>query len=304
MDRLPDPVSLRNSTPVLQILNGSHKGKQFRLLSSQITIGRQNDCDVIFKDNPHCSRRHARIQKQEDSFLIESLNPKNPVLINKKSITSQILKPKDKITIGNVELLFLDKVPTVLPSKRSPAFVKPEKAKKTKLNFPRLALIIVLIGGAFLFFYEDKKPKEKLNLKTESEILKEVETLETLNEEESEKKALSPREKEARIAFIKGFRDYRKGYFHRALKLFQHCLILHKTNLLCHSYSRKSKVHIDNLIQKKIRLGNAYKKNKHYEACRAAFKSVEIMIQDSRSAIYREAKANRRLCEIQLENKI
>ena len=36
----------------------------------------------------------------------------------------------------------------------------------------------------------------------------------------------------------------------------------------------------------------------------AAFKSVEIMIQDSRSLIYKEARENRKLCEIQLENKI
>ena len=30
----------------------------------------------------------------------------------------------------------------------------------------------------------------------------------------------------------------------------------------------------------------------------AAFKSVEIMIQDSRSVVYKEAKTNRELCEI------
>ena len=76
--------------------------------------------------------------------------------------------------------------------------------------------------------------------------------------EESQKKVLTPKEKAAKVAFLKGFRDYRKGYFHRALKMFQHCLILHKQNPLCQSYSIKSKTQIDKLIQKKLRLGKAY----------------------------------------------
>ena len=305
MKNSPSPPTQPGS-PVLKILSGPHKGKQFRLLSSQITIGRHSDCDVIFKDNTSCSRQHARIEKKDNSYIIESLNPKNPVFINKKAVSSQVLKPKDKITIGNVEMLFLDNSLPVFPSKQPLNSVRSGKPKKKWLTPPRLILIVVFIAGLFLFLSGDKKEKlaEQLNLRTEADVLEEVEELEGAIEEEKERQSLNSMQKAARVAFIKGFRDYGKGYFQRALQMFRHCLTLEKNSSLCQSYSRKSEVQIDKLIQKKIRLGNAYKKNKQYEACTAAFKSVEIMIKDSKSAVYKEVRANRKLCEIQLENQI
>ena len=292
------------STPVLQILNGAYKGKQFRLLSSQITIGRHNDCDVIFKDDLKCSKQHARIKKEEAFYIIESLNPKNPVLVNNKAISSQILRSKDKVTIGNVELLFLEKSAVTFPIQKAQTLAK-QTNKKKWLNPPRLILLAFVGVALYLAYQTDSKTEQSaLNLKTEEKVLEDIKALKKLNQEEAEKKELSPQEDAARTAFIKGFRDYRKGYFNRSLKMFQHCLTLHKTNKLCLSYSRKSKVQIDKLIQKKIRLGNAYKRNKQYKACRAAFQSVEIMIQDSQSTVYKEARENRKLCEIQLKNKI
>lgn len=306
MTKLPMNPNQQSTIPVLKILSGSYRGKQFRLLSSKITIGRHRDCDVIFKDDMNCSKYHARIKRENDSYYIESLDLKNPVLVNNKAVSKQVLKQEDKVTIGNVQLLFVEKAPVTLPSKKTRAASRRQPVVKKKWLTPsRIILIALLIGGAFLFLYEDKKEEKKeLSLRTESQVLQEVETLKNLNEEESTKKTLNSQATAARAAFIKGFRDYRKGYFYRALKMFQHCLTLHKNNSLCLSYSRRSKVQIDRLIQKKIRLGNAYKENKQYEACRAAFSSVEIMIQDTRSPIYKEARENRRLCEIQLENKI
>jgi len=312
MNNLPAQLKQQGAAPVLKILNGAHKGKQFRLLGFQITIGRHGDCDVIFKDNPQCSRHHARIKRKGDSYSVESLNPKNPVLVNQKAVSLQVLKPEDKITIGNMEMMFLKNSPVVLPLKQFQAAAQPQKIKRgarqtSWLTPPRLMLIIILIGGGFLFL-SDKKKSEKakqiFDLRTKSDVLEEVKMLEELNQKESKKKDLSSLEKAARVAFIQGFRDYRKGYFHRALQNIQHCLTLHKMSSLCQSYSNKSKIHIDKMIQKKIRLGNAYKKNKQYGACMAAFKSVEIMIQDSKSVVYKEAKTNRELCEIQLKNKI
>ena len=307
------------TSAVLRVLSGNHKGKQFRLLSSKITLGRHSDCDVVFKDNPHCSRYHARIERKDDGvYIIESLNPKNPVIINKKTISSHILKAKDKISIGKIELLFLDQAslpPASLPSRlvnASPQHAPPlpnnrppSKQQGKWLSPPRLILLALLCGGAYLFTVKENKTEQQpFSLKKESEILKEMEDLKKLNEEESEKQSLTYQDKAARAAFIAGYRDYRKGYFHRALKMFRHCLTLRKTHPLCQSYSRKSKTQIDKLIQKKIRLGNLYKKNKQYEACQAAFKSVETMIKDTASSIYKTARENRKLCEIQLKNKI
>lgn len=300
------PAQLSSPGAVLKILIGSHKGKQFRLLSSEIIIGRHSDCDIIFKDNPLCSRKHARIKREGTSYLIESLNPENLVLVNKRTVRSHLLKPKDKITIGDIELLFLDKAPVKSSLPQSLQAFETPKSKKSWLTPPRAILLAILIGGLGLHLSKNKKNSEtqgKLDLRTEKEIMETVKEIEKLNKEEEEK-ALKPQEKEARIAFIKGFRDYRKGYFQRALKMFQHCLTFNKKDVLCERYSEKSKIQIERLIQKKIRLGNIYKEKKQYEACQAVFKSVEIMIQDTGSILYKEASANKKLCETHLKNKI
>ena len=308
MAQLPVKLTAKEPVPVLKILNGSLKGKQLRLLSSQITIGRDNRCDVVFKDDPSCSRHHARIAKKGKAYLIESLNPKNPVLVNKKVISSKLLQPKDQILIGKVNLMF-STVQRLSPAVRQEqALIKPGGSSATRwLNPPRLILIVVLIAGAFLFLSEDKKSQQKeqgLKLKTEADILEELEEIKKSNTEEDKKIELDFKQETARKAFIQGFRDYRKGYFYRALNKFQHCLTINKANALCHRYTRKAQSQIDYLIQKKIRLGNAYKANKQYEACQAAFKSVETMIQDSSHAVYKEAKAKKESCAIQLKNKI
>lgn len=291
--------------PVLQILTGKHKGKQFRLLAPKIVLGRHSDCDVVFKDNPSCSRQHAKITHKDGAYIIESLNEENPVLVNNKTIQSHIFQAQDKVAIGNIEMLFTEKAPAMYNVKTFHKNLKKTNKKKSFINIPRLFLIAVLLGGIYLYMVEDQKPEnKKLDLQTEANIAEEIEQLKKLNEETAHKKELTSKEKAAREAFLKGFRDYRKGYFQRALKFFQHCLTLHKEAHLCQSYSYKAKRQIDKLIQKKIRLGKSYKDNKQYEACRAAFKSVEIMVQDSQSLIYKEARENRRECEIQLRNKI
>ena len=288
---------------VLKILSGSHKGKQLKLLSSDIKIGRANDCDVIFKDDPSCSRYHAQIRKEGNSFLIKSLNSKNPVLVNKKVIQSQILQPGDEIQMGQVKMTFLEQKASPMMT----SFPRKKTRNKQLLNPPRLILIVALIGGAFLYFSEDSSKTEeakKIQLQTETDILTHVEELQKQNEEEFKNLTLDFKQETARTAFIAGFRDYRKGYFHRALSLFKHCSMLDRGNELCRRYELKTGVQIEKLIQKKIRLGNSYKANKQYKACEAVFKSVETMVLDTNSAIYKDAKAKRLSCSLHLRNKI
>ena len=309
------PVSAKPPLPpveisgaVLKIVSGPHKGRQFRLLSLKITIGRHNDCDIIFKDNPHCSRHHAEIKRENGVFSVKSLNPDNPVLINKKPITVHRLSAKDRFSIGNTDMVFETQAPFAVPK------IGPQNnnikagagQKKKALNPARLILICLALGAGALFLSEDKKPQDtqSLEIKTEADIIEGIEEIEKNIKKTDKEKSLSPQQQAARTAFIKGYRDYRKGYFQRALKTFQHCLTLNKNHPLCNSYSQKSITHIERLIQKKILLGRAYKKKKQYSACQMIFKSVETMIRDPESPIYKEAQAHRKSCEVHLKNPI
>ena len=179
--------------------------------------------------------------------------------------------------------------------------------KKKSINPPRLILIFLILGAGALFLLDETTPsaqKETLNLKTEKELLEEVESLKKQNEEDIENFQLNFKQKTAQAAFISGFRDYRKGYYKRALSFFKHCSMIDKVNPLCRRYELKSLSQIEKLIEKKMRTGNAYMEKKQYSACEAVFRSVQIMMEDISNPVYKEAEMKRKSCSIKLRNRI
>lgn len=299
---MPSPLQQREFA-FLQILTGSKKGKAIKLLSSKITVGRSSKCDLIFKEDSLCSPEHALIYKKNSEYFIQSLDPKNPVLLNKKPIKREILEKKDEVQIGKTALRFTLKQVS-LSSPVSNSFTKPPVQKK-KINPARLILIFLVLGGLGLFLLDESPTKkETLTLKTEQDLLDEVENLEKQNEEDLEKFELNFKQKSAQAAFISGFRDYRKGYYKRALSFFKHCSMIDKANPLCRRYELKSQSQIEKLIEKKIRAGNVYMEKRQYSACESVFRSIQIMLEDTSSSIYKEAEMKRKSCSLKLKNRI
>ena len=72
-------------------------------------IGRSSKCDLIFKEDPLCSSEHALIYKKDSRYYIQSLDPQNPVLKNKKPIQKESLKKRDEIQIGKIKLRFIQR---------------------------------------------------------------------------------------------------------------------------------------------------------------------------------------------------
>ena len=285
---------------VLKLLNGAKKGKSIRLLSPEIKVGSSSSCDLILKAKS-ISPYHAHFRQTDSSYLLTSADSNNKILVNNVPIQSHVLKVKDQIQIGKLLMVFLEKkisaqVKPILPVK-----------KKKLLSPPRILFGLIIVGACYFFLNQsppENKEDESLYLKTEQDQLNQIENLNQQSEKELEEMTLDFKQKGARTAFIAGFRDYRKGYFKRALGYFKHCSTIDKKNELCRRYELKSESQIDRLIQKKIRIGNAYKDKKQYSACEATFKSVESMLEDSNSPIYKEAKAKRLSCSIHLRNKI
>lgn len=328
MNRL---IPLEKETPpsaVLRITNGPHKGKQLRLLASVITIGRHSDCDIVLKDNKSCSRKHARIIRKNEVYSIESLKKENPVLINKQVVlNSQILKEGDIVTLGDLICIFSDNKQKSLIQYKTPQTARSlkksqsenilsnkaalsQKAKKQKEKKMRLLLVLAAAGiFLFLLISENNKKtaieKEEKKIRTEQDLAEELEAMQTINKEEEEKiRQLAPEEGQAQIAFIKGFRDYRKGYYYRAEKHFNHCLTLNKKYEICESYARQARTQIERIIQRKMILGKEYRKHNQYQSCAAIFKSVEIMITDRSHILFKEARENRKFCEMKTKNKM
>lgn len=96
--------------PFLRIDAGPDAGKVYHFdeFFSEITVGRSDECEFQIKD-PNVSRKHIRITREWDHFIVEDLGSKNSVDINGKKLSgSHQLVDGDKLQLGLVVLSFVD----------------------------------------------------------------------------------------------------------------------------------------------------------------------------------------------------
>ncbi len=100
------PVGEDKSHPIgyLIIKNGSYRGRVFQLVENT-TVGRKEG-NIIVRD-PQMSRRHARIIRDQEKFLVEDLHTINGTFLNGAAVIEQmVLKQDDVILIGETEFEF------------------------------------------------------------------------------------------------------------------------------------------------------------------------------------------------------
>lgn len=163
-----------------------------------------------------------------------------------------------------------------------------------------------LYGGvalvvAFLFFGETPKKKPGISLRTAEQIDQDIESAKKLQQAAEDLRRRNNQNptfemRQAQENYVKGFRDFRKGQYERALESFQACLSLAPDHVLCNRYLRLSQRKFDELIQYHMVLGRKYRDQEQYRACRAAFRNVMVMVKDPASSIYKEARANFEAC--------
>lgn len=84
-------------------------GDAFPLISRETSIGRHKNCDIILNYST-VSRMHAVIVCSKNGWYITGIRSDSGVLINGKTIEKkEFLKTGDKITLGNITLIFENK---------------------------------------------------------------------------------------------------------------------------------------------------------------------------------------------------
>lgn len=85
---------------VLKFISGKYKGGEVPLPENrEIIIGRSHNIDITLLEDM-VSRKHARIYREGDHYVIEDLNSTNGTFVNGNRIKKQILKEGDRILIG------------------------------------------------------------------------------------------------------------------------------------------------------------------------------------------------------------
>ena len=176
---------------------------------------------------------------------------------------------------------------------------------KKKLKF-RIILIALALISAYLFFSDSETQEEKADkLRTQMEKEKHLQTLQELEQTETEKRKKNKlmSYKHAQFAYIKGIRDYRKGVYSRAVESFRACKTIYPQHELCGAYLEKAQVKSQQIIQAWMIAGKAHREKRRFAPCMSSFKNVMTAIRDKSNLTYKEAYENYKICQLQYEDR-
>src|SRR5215204_1775447 len=92
--------------PRLAAIAGKLKGAIFALNEESLIIGRETTANLCIAD-ASVSRRHSKIEKKENGFVLTDLESLNGTFVNDLPIKSRLLEHGDRVRIGDSQFVFL-----------------------------------------------------------------------------------------------------------------------------------------------------------------------------------------------------
>src|SRR5688500_599792 len=92
--------------PRLAAIAGKLKGTIFTIDEDTFVIGRETAANVCIAD-ASVSRRHTRIARQDNGFVITDLESLNGTFVNDLPVKTRILQHGDRLRIGDSQFVFL-----------------------------------------------------------------------------------------------------------------------------------------------------------------------------------------------------
>ena len=86
-------------------LEGPEKGKDHRVLKEKISIGKQENSDIVIKRD-FISRNHALLLYENHQFILSDLHSTNHTYVNGEVISKKTLKDNDIIKFGDAVYKF------------------------------------------------------------------------------------------------------------------------------------------------------------------------------------------------------
>jgi serine phosphatase RsbU (regulator of sigma subunit) len=140
--------------PSLRVLQGDVSDRCYPLGRDVTVLGRDAACDIVLPDQ-EVSKRHARITRQGDGYLIEDLQSTNGTKVGDRDLTgARLLEDGDRIEIGGFRLVFSGGGPAVLSAldassteERQTARVRPGEKLCAVLEIARELVGTVSLDG-------------------------------------------------------------------------------------------------------------------------------------------------------------
>lgn len=91
--------------PCLIMVEGNYIGEIYPIDKSVMILGRDNDADIVIGDLS-VSRKHAKIEKEQDLYILYDLGSTNGIIHNGERKSQAALNDGDKIELGRVVMRF------------------------------------------------------------------------------------------------------------------------------------------------------------------------------------------------------
>jgi pSer/pThr/pTyr-binding forkhead associated (FHA) protein len=287
------------------ILNGPEKGTSYKLVAGRITIGRGNDNNIVVKDDNKMSRQHAVVIVTAAGVEVTDISDNNPMLISGRPTKKQLLSPGNIFQLGHTKFQFkqasqtnsLQSFDGGRPQTDRPSRSRRLPQKKTGFYFTVAAVILI-----FFWLLSSNSPmKKNVDLRTsinaDESIDENKKIVEVAEANRLKEGTNSIQYQEAQTNYIKGFRDFRKGQYDRAVESFQACLSLFPKHVQCQRYLRLSQKKFSELVQYHMVLANKYRAQNQFSACKSSYRNVMFMLKYPGDKTYQEAKAGYDACD-------
>lgn len=95
--------------PRLLLQGGPDKGRELLLTGGSLSVGRQEDNDIVVADHL-ASRRHARLERERGQYYVQDVGSRNGTYVNGRRLTEpHLLRDGDEIQIGlEFKALYID----------------------------------------------------------------------------------------------------------------------------------------------------------------------------------------------------
>jgi len=113
-------------------------GQIFSVQTSEVVLGRHEECDILL---PYAdvSRRHCRIQQDQDRWFMSDLSSTNGVYVNDIKVAKVELKDGDRLRIGSYNFL-VDLSGKTLKQQNRPGYA--QSVFKSRLKASRIGAVI------------------------------------------------------------------------------------------------------------------------------------------------------------------
>lgn len=276
----------------------SLQGTEFRVSQTRITIGRDSSNNICLDDDVRVSRRHALITSSSSDFFIENLTENNFLFVNGIKTKKSKLNSMDLITVGKSTFRF--QVPSLQSVSDQPLGHTKSQENSPGTNSKKKLIIYATIGIVLLFVLNQylSKSSSSLPSQTPSKVELMTEKTSSLKQQLSTIKKNKPSRSATRVnaLYQKGFRDYQKGQFYRAIYSFNAALSLDPTHEKSLKYKQLSKDKSNERMNLQERQARLYKENGQYKYCYQTLNALLSQVSDVNSERYKKISLDKDIC--------